>query len=178
MERMNATETISRMRHGKDVGIAELADAVRCDRDRAQRAIYAAVKRGELVKVRHGKYRRNRPRAGQERVTVDDTSGSDKSNAIKAVKSGQRRSPNGRSPKAKRHSFGDYHPDDVVSRKIAAALIGVSPRTTEDWAREGKGPVYCKLGTGRSARIVYRVRSLLAFLDSQMITTPCAGGLN
>lgn len=68
---------------------------------------------------------------------------------------------------SQRPSFGDYHPDDVVSRKIAAALIGVSPRTTEDWARAGKGPPFRKFGTGRSARIVYRVGDLLAWLDSQ-----------
>lgn len=71
------------------------------------------------------------------------------------------------SPRPARPSFGDYHPDDVVSRKDAAALIGVSPRTTEDWARDGKGPPFHKFGTGRSARIVYRVGDLLAWLEAQ-----------
>jgi hypothetical protein len=71
------------------------------------------------------------------------------------------------SPRPARPSFGDYHPDDVVSRKDAAALIGVSPRTTEDWARDGKGPAFRKFGSGRSARIVYRVGDLLSWLDAQ-----------
>lgn len=81
-------------------------------------------------------------------------------------------------PRPARPSFGDYHPDDVVPRKDAAALIGVSPRTTEDWARDGKGPAFRKFGTGRSARIVYRVGDLLAWLDAQRrsstTTTPGA----
>lgn len=68
---------------------------------------------------------------------------------------------------ASRPSFGDYHPDDHVSRPIAAALMAVSPRTTEDWARDGKGPAFRKLGTGRSARIVYRVGDLLEWLNAQ-----------
>lgn len=81
------------------------------------------------------------------------------------------------SPRPTRPSFGDYHPDDVVSRKDAAALIGVSPRTTEDWARDGKGPPFRKFGTGRSARIVYRVGDLLAWLDAQRrVSTTSDGG--
>jgi hypothetical protein len=75
--------------------------------------------------------------------------------------------PTTSAPVPARPSFGDYHPDDVVSRKDAAALIGVSPRTTEDWARDGKGPAFRKFGTGRSARIVYRVGDLLTWLDAQ-----------
>ncbi|MCB9718384.1 MAG: helix-turn-helix domain-containing protein [Myxococcales bacterium] len=67
-----------------------------------------------------------------------------------------------------RPSFGDYHPDDRVSRPVAAQLCGpVSPRTLEDWARDGKGPPFQKLGTGRSARVVYRVGDLLDWLDAQ-----------
>lgn len=72
-------------------------------------------------------------------------------------------------PRRTRPSFGDYHPDDVVSRKEAAALIGVSHRTMEDWAREGgaKSPPFHKYGTGRSSRISYRVGDLLTWLDAQ-----------
>lgn len=73
-----------------------------------------------------------------------------------------------RSPGAKRPSFGDYHPDDRVNRPITAKLLGpISPRTLEDWARDGKGPPFQKLGTGRSARVVYRVGDLLEWLDAQ-----------
>jgi len=68
---------------------------------------------------------------------------------------------------APRPSFGDYHPDDHVNRPTAAALMAVSPRTTEDWARDGKGPPFRKLGTGRSARIVYRVGDVLEWLNAQ-----------
>ncbi len=75
--------------------------------------------------------------------------------------------PRTTSPPSKRPSFGDYHPDDYVSRKVAAALIGVSAGTLEDWAREGKSPPYCKLGEGRSSRVVMRVGSLLEFMESR-----------
>ena len=42
-----------------------------------------------------------------------------------------------------------------------------SGRTFEDKARDGSGPKYQKLGKGRSARVVYRVGDLLAWLNSQ-----------
>lgn len=74
-----------------------------------------------------------------------------------------------------RPSFGDYHPDDVVSRKIAAALLGVSPRTTEDWARAGKGPPLRKLGSARSCRVLYRVGDLLEWLDAQTRASTTTG---
>lgn len=70
-------------------------------------------------------------------------------------------------PNEKRPSFGDYHPDDVVPRKVAAALLGVSPRTLEDWARLGTGPVRRKYGTARSSRVLFAIRDLLAFIESQ-----------
>ena len=71
-ELLSAADTIQRMRHGMDVGISGLAEAVSCNKDCAKRAIYAGVKRGDLVKVRHGTYRRSRPRAFQEPITGDE----------------------------------------------------------------------------------------------------------
>lgn len=68
-------------------------------------------------------------------------------------------------------SFGDYHPDDLVPRKEAAALICVSHRTMEDWARDGTGPVFHKLTPGRSGRILYRVSDLLAWLGTRRRTS-------
>lgn len=74
-------------------------------------------------------------------------------------------------PRRSRPSFGDYHPDDLVPRKEAAALICVSHRTMEDWARDGTGPVFHKLTPGRSGRILYRVSDLLDWLGTRRRTS-------
>lgn len=63
----------------------------------------------------------------------------------------------------KRPSFADYHPSDVVSRKDAALLLGVSGRTLADWATDGKGPLFVALGR----RVVYQVSDLLAYLSDR-----------
>lgn len=63
-------------------------------------------------------------------------------------------------------SFAHYDRNDVVSRSIAAKLLAVSSRTFEDWAVSGRGPCYRKLGTGRSARVVYQIGDLLDWLNS------------
>jgi phage terminase Nu1 subunit (DNA packaging protein) len=63
-----------------------------------------------------------------------------------------------------RATFADYDARDVVSRKEAAALLGVSSRTLESWAQTGLGPKYARLGEGPAARVRYRIAALTEWL--------------
>jgi hypothetical protein len=64
-------------------------------------------------------------------------------------------------------SFSKYDPRDVVSRKEAAALLGVSGRTLEAWASAGGGPPYVRMGQGPAARVRYRVGALSQWLTDR-----------
>jgi phage terminase Nu1 subunit (DNA packaging protein) len=64
--------------------------------------------------------------------------------------------------------------DDAVDTNDAAAFLGVSPRTLEDWrCRSGGGPVFHKIGR----RLVrYRVSALESFM-ADAARTNTSGGL-
>ena len=47
----------------------------------------------------------------------------------------------------------------------AAAYLGVSPRTLENWRASGDGPDYARLG----ARVVYRIVDLDKFLAKRVV---------
>ena len=69
-------------------------------------------------------------------------------------------------------TFRDRHPDDLVDRKTAAALLGVSPRTLEAWASAGTGPAFVRLGEGPKGRTKYRISRLLAWvLERERLST-------
>ena len=61
--------------------------------------------------------------------------------------------------------------DRLVSTEEAGALLGISPRTLEDWRLRGGGPVFRKLGR----RVVrYLVSDLRAFIeDAARANTGC-----
>lgn len=65
---------------------------------------------------------------------------------------GQRRS----SAKAKKH----YSPDELVNTKQAGSILGLSPKTLENWRSLGGGPLFRKIGN----RCHYRVSDLEAYL--------------
>ncbi|MDR3374880.1 MAG: helix-turn-helix domain-containing protein [Ancalomicrobiaceae bacterium] len=50
----------------------------------------------------------------------------------------------------------------LVDEKIAAAKLGLSPRTLQAWRVSGGGPIYRKIGR----RVVYAECDLLAFVDA------------
>ena len=61
-------------------------------------------------------------------------------------------------------TFGDVHsPLATVDTSNAAAILGRSPRTLEDWRCTGFGPRFIKVGRG----VRYRLSDLAAFLDAQ-----------
>lgn len=68
---------------------------------------------------------------------------------------------------SKRPTFADYDRSDVVTRSTAAALLTLSPRTLADWALDGKGPRFSKLGS----RTVYQIGKLVDWLDERMQQT-------
>ncbi len=79
-----------------------------------------------------------------------------------------------------RASFGSYAPADLVNRKEAASLLGLSFRSLEAWASTGtKGPPFIRLGEGPKAHVRYRVGDLLAWIDERSrasilcCTVPC-----
>lgn len=53
-------------------------------------------------------------------------------------------------------------PDSRVSRRDAAAFLGFSPRTLEEYARKGLGPRPRKVG----GRVFYFLHDLEAFRDT------------
>jgi len=48
----------------------------------------------------------------------------------------------------------------TLNQKQAAELLGVSPRTLENWRQRGGGPPYTKIG---KSRVVYESEDLDAF---------------
>lgn len=60
------------------------------------------------------------------------------------------------SSKTKKH----YSPDELVNTKEAGVILGLSPKTLENWRCQGKGPQFLNLGK----RCHYRVRDLEAYL--------------
>jgi hypothetical protein len=48
--------------------------------------------------------------------------------------------------------------------KEAARHLRMSPRTLERWRVQGGGPPFTKLGAGKRARVLYRLRDLDAWL--------------
>lgn len=67
-----------------------------------------------------------------------------------------------------RATFGSLAPADLVSRKEAAALLGLSHRSLEAWASSGtKGPPFIRLGEGPKAHVRYQVGALLTWIEER-----------
>jgi hypothetical protein len=58
--------------------------------------------------------------------------------------------------------------NEAYSGKALAIRLGVSVRTVEGWRHKGLGPPWLKLGSGRSARVVYPRSSTHAWEQEQM----------
>jgi len=52
----------------------------------------------------------------------------------------------------------DQRPDNdrLLTRKQAAQYMGLKPSTLADWATDGSGPPFIKLGPSQQARVRYR----------------------
>jgi len=63
------------------------------------------------------------------------------------------------------------HPNKThLPRSAAADYLGVKPATLAKWAMTpGRGPLFIKLGTGRSSRVLYAIADLDAFLRSGQV---------
>jgi predicted DNA-binding transcriptional regulator AlpA len=55
--------------------------------------------------------------------------------------------------------------DRLVSEAETAALLGIAPRTLQEWRRKGAGPAFIRL-TGRSIR--YRQADVLAWVTARI----------
>jgi predicted DNA-binding transcriptional regulator AlpA len=65
-----------------------------------------------------------------------------------------------------RATFAAYDPQDVISRKELASILGVSVKCLELWAKKGggAGPPYIRLGSGPAARVRYKIKSVQEWL--------------
>lgn len=59
----------------------------------------------------------------------------------------------------------------VYGEAEAADFLGYSPRTMQGLRYHGRGPKYCKVGSGRGGKVVYREEDLLDFLESRLRTS-------
>jgi Helix-turn-helix domain len=58
-------------------------------------------------------------------------------------------------------------PDALLPERVAATLLGVTPRALQAWRQRGEGPVFCRI----SSRCVrYRRKDLIAFAESRLRT--------
>jgi len=64
--------------------------------------------------------------------------------------------------------------DRLVSTAEAATLLAVRPKTLREWRCNRTGPAALKLGTGRRARVVYRLSTLEAYVRASV--TSVTGG--
>ena len=55
---------------------------------------------------------------------------------------------------------------DLMRPRAVSEMIGAALPTLDQWRREGRGPAYVKLGTGRGARVVYHRIDVEAWLAS------------
>jgi excisionase family DNA binding protein len=61
-------------------------------------------------------------------------------------------------------SQGTPVPCPYLTTPQAAAYLGISPRTLEDWRLTGFGPSFMKLGR----RVLYRMQDLLDFIEARL----------
>lgn len=67
------------------------------------------------------------------------------------------------SAKAKKH----YSPDELVNTKQAGSILGLSPKTLENWRCQGKGPSFLNIGK----RCHYRVADLQTYLAANRFSS-------
>lgn len=53
--------------------------------------------------------------------------------------------------------------NDILTPTQLAARWGMSIGTLQNWRVQKRGPAYIKLGSGRAAKVVYRVADIEAF---------------
>jgi predicted site-specific integrase-resolvase len=56
----------------------------------------------------------------------------------------------------------DYQPE-LLSRRAAAGLLGISVETLTRWKKQGRGPRPMRLTPGSRGRVIYRRCDLVAF---------------
>lgn len=54
----------------------------------------------------------------------------------------------------------------VLSTEACAAMLGLSPRTLEDWRMKMVGPPYRKTGRSKRCKVLYFRHEVLAWLES------------
>jgi hypothetical protein len=60
--------------------------------------------------------------------------------------------------------------DRLVATAEAALLLGHAAKTLREWRSQRKGPAALKMGTGRRARVLYRLSSLEAWVRQNATT--------
>lgn len=67
-----------------------------------------------------------------------------------------------------------FNPSDLLNEFAAADVLGLSPKTLQNWRIKGGGPVFTKLGSGKRAPVRYRVENLREFIERGQTTSTAA----
>lgn len=61
--------------------------------------------------------------------------------------------------------------DDLMHPRDVAKRYKMTPESLSNWRREGKGPPFVKLGTGKSPRVMYRVKDVAEWEKQNLTNT-------
>lgn len=59
-------------------------------------------------------------------------------------------------------------PNELLTSKVTAALIGIKLNTLEIWRGQAKGPPFIKLGTSPQAGVRYRRADVIAWIEQRL----------
>ena len=62
----------------------------------------------------------------------------------------------------------------LLSTRAAAAYLGLQPQTLRRWRMHGTGPTYIRLGNHARARVGYRERDLVGWLEAHAFSSTAA----
>lgn len=58
--------------------------------------------------------------------------------------------------------------DDLMHPRDVAKRYNMTPESLSNWRREGKGPKFVRLGNGKSPRVMYRVKDVVAWEEQNL----------
>ncbi len=67
----------------------------------------------------------------------------------------------------------EYHPEQLLNEKQAAAFLGYTPRAMQKWRCVGSGPQFVRVS---QCSIRYRLKDLTAWIDSRLRTSTSDNG--
>ncbi len=59
----------------------------------------------------------------------------------------------------------------LISARKAAAYVGVTPQTLDNWRCKGIGPVFLKTSPTRRGKVMYRLSDITAWQNANLYTS-------